>query len=226
MRIALEQAEQDFPEGVAELTLEDKRMDIPAVVLSLTGSDDVVLLAEQAEKLKKQLLRVPGVSRIELNGDPDKELRVELDNATLNQLGINRDQIVAAIKANNQIIPGGLIRLDGHSLRIVSGSDVRQLEDLKSIPITLANGQKIPLNAVAHIHMAAREPKTAQSYHNGVRAISLGIIARRGQVDALALGQALRAKVEDVRGDFAPLGIHETFFQPYRACRYCCTGLA
>lgn len=214
VRIALEQAEQDFPEGVAELTLEDKRMDIPAVVLSLTGSDDVVLLAEQAEKLKKQLLRVPGVSRIELNGDPDKELRVELDNATLNQLGINRDQIVAAIKANNQIIPGGLIRLDGHSLRIVSGSDVRQLEDLKSIPITLANGQKIPLNAVAHIHMAAREPKTAQSYHNGVRAISLGIIARRGQVDALALGQALRAKVEDVRGDFAPLGIHETFFQP------------
>lgn len=214
VRIALDQAQQDFPAGVVELTLEDKRMDIPAVVLSLTGSDDLVALAEQAELLKKQLLRVPGVSRIEINGDPEKELRVELNTETLNQLGINRDQVVAAIQANNHIIPGGLIRLDGHSLRVVSGSDVRQLEDLKSVPLTLANGQQIPLNAVAHIHMAPREPKTAQSYHNGVRAISLGIITRRGQVDALAFGQSLRQKVDDIRTDFLPLDINETFFQP------------
>lgn len=214
VRIALEQAEQDFPQGVVELTLEDKRMDIPAVVLSLTGSDDAVLLAEQAEKLKKQLLRVPGVSRIEVNGDPEKELRVELDNTTLNQLGLNRDQVVAAIQANNQIIPGGLIRLDEHSLRIVSGSDIRQLDDLKSIPLTLANGQQIPLNAVAHIHMAAREPQAAQSYRNGERAVSLGIITRRGQVDALAFGAALRSQVENLREEFAPLNIQETFFQP------------
>ncbi|MVF12178.1 efflux RND transporter permease subunit [Ketobacter sp. MCCC 1A13808] len=214
VRRAMEKAERDFPQGVVEFSLDDQRVEIPAVVISVVGSGDIVSMAEQAEKLKKQLLHVAGVSRIEINGDPEKELRIELDNNTLNQLGINRDQVVAAIQTHNKIIPGGLIRTGNQGLRIASGSDLQHTGDIEAIPIALPNGQRIPLHALGKISIAPKEPKAAQSYHKGARAVSLGIFLQRGQVDSIKFGVALRERLDSVREQYAPLKIEEIFFQP------------
>ncbi|MBQ0728320.1 MAG: efflux RND transporter permease subunit, partial [Thalassolituus oleivorans] len=157
VRRAMEKAEQDFPKGVVEYVLEDRRMDIPAAVISIVGTADILELAHQAEILKRQLLAVNGVSRIEIEGDPEKELRIDLDSAILSQLSINRDQVVAAIQVHNQIIPGGVVRIGDHALRVDTGSDLQQKSDVESIPIRLATGQYIPLSAIAHIAFVARE---------------------------------------------------------------------
>jgi multidrug efflux pump subunit AcrB len=214
VRRAMEKAERDFPAGVVEFSLDDQRMDIPAVVISVMGSNDTILMAEQADLLKRQLLSVPGVSRIDINGDPEKELRIELDNNTLHQLGINRNHVVASIQAHNHIIPGGLIRAGEHSLRIISGSDLQQTTDIETVPIQLPNGQQVPLYALGRVTMAPREPLASQSFHNGVRAVSLGIFTQRGQVDAITFGTLLREKLDQLRPDFASLDIQEAFFQP------------
>ncbi|WP_370218476.1 efflux RND transporter permease subunit [Thalassolituus sp.] len=214
VQTALDRAEEDFPAGVTELTFENKKMDIPAVILSVTGSDDLVFMATQAQRLKRQLLRIPQVSRIELSGDPKEELRVEIDESALNELGINRAQIVQVIQNSNQVIPGGQIQLDGYNLRLVSGSDLSSPESLKSLPLTSSSGQLVPLGAVADIHVVPREPLGTLSYIDGERAVMLGIITRRGQVDALKFGEALRAEIATLKYDFYPLQIKEVFFQP------------
>ncbi|MFP6790142.1 MAG: efflux RND transporter permease subunit [Thalassolituus sp.] len=214
VRRAMEKAEQDFPKGVVEYVLEDRRMDIPAAVISIVGTADILELAHQAEILKRQLLAVNGVSRIEIEGDPEKELRIDLDSAILSQLSINRDQVVAAIQVHNQIIPGGVVRIGDHALRVDTGSDLQQKSDVESIPIRLATGQYIPLSAIAHIAFVAREPSAAQTYHNGMRSVSLGVYAKRGQVDAIVFGEQIRQRIDAVSADYQPLEIVETFFQP------------
>ena len=220
VRIAMSRAEKDFPNGVTEFYLEDKKMDIPAVILAVKGSSDVILMAQQAEVLKRRLLRIPQISRIELSGDPQEELIVTLKTAELNRLGINRDQIVQIIKRSNYLVPGGQAQLDGRALRIASYSDIQSLDTLKNTPLTLANGQTVPLGSVADIAISAREPLSAQSYINGERAVMLGIMTRRGQVDALSFGEAIRAELTSFQDDFAPLIIEEVFFQPdYVAAR-------
>ena len=56
VRRAMERAERAFPAGVTELELDDRRMDIPTVVLSVTGHDDPVVLADAADDIKRHLL--------------------------------------------------------------------------------------------------------------------------------------------------------------------------
>ncbi|MDF1764365.1 MAG: efflux RND transporter permease subunit, partial [Oleibacter sp.] len=214
VRRAMEKAEQDFPQGVTEFVLEDRRMDIPAAVISIVGTADTLELALQANRLKRQLLAVNGVSRIDIEGDPEKELRIDLDSAMMSQLSINRDQIVSAIQAHNHIIPGGVIRIGDHALRVDTSSDLQQRSDVESIPIRLATGQQIPLSAIAAVKFVPREPMAGQTYHNGMRAVSLGIYTKRGQVDAIAFGEQIRERLNTVRADYQPLDIVETFFQP------------
>ncbi|MDF1764419.1 MAG: efflux RND transporter permease subunit, partial [Oleibacter sp.] len=140
--------------------------------------------------------------------------RIDLDSAMMSQLSINRDQVVSAIQAHNQIIPGGVIRIGDHALRVDTSSDLQQKADVESIPIRLAKGQQIPLSAIATVKFVPREPLAAQTYHNGMRAVSLGIYAKRGQVDAIAFGEQIRERLNAVRADYQPLDIVETFFQP------------
>ena len=214
VRRAMERAEQEFPEGVTEINLDDRRMDIPTVVLSVAGSGDPVLLADAAEEIKQHLLSVSGVSRVEINGAPEKELVIAIDETTLHQLGINRQTIVQQLRLRNQLIPGGLINSGSRFIRINTQSDVLNIDDLSLLPITLPNGQRIPLNALATIRIEPRLPLAAQTFHNGERVVSLGVITVRGQTDTIAFGERLREKVEDIKPLYAPLEIKETFFQP------------
>lgn len=214
VRRAMEKAERDFPQGVVEFKLDDQRVEIPAAIVSVMGGSGVVGLAEQAEKVKKQLLSVTGVSRIEVVGDPDKELRIKLDNNMLNRLGINRNHVVAAIESHNQIIPGGLIRVGDHGLRIVSGSDLQERAAFLGVPVSLPNGQIIPLHALADIDIVPKRPMSAQSFHNGERAVTLGIFLQRGQVDAISFGEQLRDRMAQVRSQFPGITIKDAFFQP------------
>ena len=214
VRRAMERAERAFPAGVTELELDDRRMDIPTVVLSVTGHDDPVVLADAADDIKHHLLSVTDVSRIEINGAPEKELVIATEETVLHQLGINRQTIVDQLRQRNELIPGGLINNGTRFIRINTRSDVQQLNDLALLPITLPNGQRVPLNALASIRVEPRQPLAAQTFHNGERAVSLGVITVRGQTDTIVFGERLRAKLEEIRPLFAPLEIREAFFQP------------
>ncbi|MCG8314104.1 MAG: efflux RND transporter permease subunit [Pseudomonadales bacterium] len=214
VRRAVDRAEREFPQGVTDIELEDRRMEIPSVVLSVTGSDDPIVLADAAEELKQRLLSLPYVSRIEINGAPENELIIEIENTTLNRLGINRQQLVSLLQQRNQLIPGGLINLGEQFIRINTASDLQSVEEIGQLPLTLNNGQKIPLHTVANISFQPSYPLEAQTFHNGKRAVSLGIINVRGQTDTIAFGKILRSKVAELQNEFRPLKIQETFFQP------------
>ena len=214
VRRAMERAEREFPDGVQEMTLEDRRMEIPTVVLSITGSEDPIVLSNAAERLKRQLLSVDGVSRVEINGAPEEELYIDIDSRQLNKLGINRQQIAGLLEQRNQLIPGGLINAGGYFIRLNTESDLQRLEDIRQLPVTLPNGQRIPLEAIASIGYQPQLPLAAQTFHDGARAVSLGVIAERGQTDAVGFGERIRQRIAQVQDDYQPMKIHETFFQP------------
>ncbi len=214
VRRAMARAELAFPDGAISMELNDRRMDIPAVVLSVTGSEDPIVLEVAADQIKQRLLSVPGVSRIEIYGEPEKELIIEVDGAELNRLGINRQQVVAALQARNEIIPGGLLNVGEKFIRVNTFSDIQSVEELAIIPIRLPRGQTVPLSAVAQVKMLPKMPAVAQVFHNGERAVQLGIIAVRGQTDIIGFGATLREELKPIAADFAPLNIRETFFQP------------
>jgi len=214
VQAAIERARLQFPRGVNRIEFDDRRIDMPAAVLSVTGSNDPILLEEAALKLKTSILSLSGVSRIEIEGAPAKEVIVKLDQDSINRLGVSRQMVANVIAQRNQIIPGGLVSSEDKNIRLNTQSDFASLNELRRTSIPLPSGQVVSLETIAEVKLEPRLPLASQAFQDGQRAISLGIIAQRGQVDIVKFGKQLRNKIEAFRPVLAPLKIQESFFQP------------
>ena len=213
VRQALGRAEQSFPDGVGTMSLDDRLIDIPAVVLAVRGDASLAQLSREAERLKRALSDLPGVSRIELEGDVDEEIVIAFRDADMRALGLAPDALSAMLAGRNSLIPGGYIVAGDRRLGILPNSEVESVEALRATQIPVAGGS-VPLAAIADVWRAPREPAQPRAWFDGEAAVLVTLIAQRGQVDAIRFGAQLRERLERLRPDFAPLDIDEMFFQP------------
>jgi multidrug efflux pump subunit AcrB len=123
VRQAMERARQDFPDDVGQMTLDDRLIDIPAVVIAVGGSPSVTELSKVAERLKQNLSDIPGISRIELEGDADEQITLALDDAALFRLGISPKRVLDTLAQRNQTIPGGFVVVDGKRLSVLPNTE-------------------------------------------------------------------------------------------------------
>ncbi len=214
MRQAMERAELEFPDGITEMSLEDRMTSLPAVVLAVAGDPSAVALSEAAERLKRALAGLPGLSRIEIEGDADEQIVIALDDAAIVRLNITPTHIADILTQRNQVSPGGFIVLDNKRIGLIGNTEFRDIEELRATQIPVADGSTVPLSAFASIWRTAAEPEQPATWQNGDRVVALSIYPRANQVDAIRFGQDLRERVQQVAPDFAPLEIRELFFQP------------
>ncbi len=218
VRQAMERARLEFPDGVGRMSLDDRQIDIPAVVLAVRGNASLAHLSHEAERLKRALADLPGVSRIELDGDVDEHIVIALHDAEMRRLGLTPTALSGLLAARNQLIPGGFIVTGDKRLGILPNSEFTSIEALRDTQIPLGGtdgaGSSVPLAAIADIWRAPQEPAQPQAWYDGEAAVLVTLITQRGQIDAIRFGEELRERIEVLRADFAPLHIDEMFFQP------------
>lgn len=214
VRQAMERARLQFPAGVGQMSLDDRLIDIPAVVLAVRGDASLIQLSNAAERLKRELSDLPALSRIELQGEADEQITIALRDAELNRLGISPAFLADLLAQRNQVIPGGFVVVSGRRLGILPNSEFTSLDELAATQIPLPEGGSVPLAAIADIWRGPVEPAQPRAWFDGEQAVLVTFIAQRGQVDAIRFGQVLRERVEVLRPSFAPLQIDEMFFQP------------
>ncbi|MGP9832459.1 efflux RND transporter permease subunit [Marinobacter sp. NSM] len=214
VRQAMERARQDFPDDVGQMTLDDRLIDIPAVVIAVGGSPSVTELSKVAERLKQNLSDIPGISRIELEGDADEQITLALDDAALFRLGISPKRVLDTLAQRNQTIPGGFVVVDGKRLSVLPNTEFADIDDIRATPIELPDGSQVPLAAAAEVWRGPAEPRQPETWFDGERVVLLSVIMEEGSTDAIRFGQRIRERVEQVRSDFEPYDIREMFFQP------------
>ncbi|CCG96614.1 multidrug efflux pump subunit AcrB [Marinobacter nauticus] len=214
VRQAMERARQDFPDDVGLMELDDRLIDIPAVVLAVGGSPSVTELSEVAERLKQNLLDIPGISRIELEGDADEQITLALDDAALYRLGVPPKRILDTLARRNQTIPGGFVVVEGKRLSVLPNTEFTDIDAIRATPIELPDGSQVPLAAAAEVWRGPAEPRQPETWFNGERVVLLSIIMEEGSTDAIRFGERIRERLDQVRPDFEPYQLREMFFQP------------
>ena len=111
VRDAVDEARSDLPADVIEPAVKEFSLsgNIPVVVLSLVGSEQVALsqLYELAENMKDDLERVPGVLDIKLRGGRDRVILVEVDPERLRFYKLNLAQVQAILWSTNRNVSAG-----------------------------------------------------------------------------------------------------------------------
>ena len=198
-----------LPAGVIGPLVIDDFNDVYFTLLALTSSPSgtplpMRELSREAERLRDQLQRVPGVHKALILGERAERVYIEFDPAGLVNLGINPQDIFAAIAAHNQLVPAGRIESNGPRLYLRLDSLLDDPEQLAQVPITTANGV-LPLGRLAEIRRGYQDPAQYLIRSRGQDALLLGVVMEKG-----FNGQILGENLADFRqqlGTSLPLGV-------------------
>jgi multidrug efflux pump subunit AcrB len=216
VRRALSIARHEFPVGASEPFLNDKlATDHDAVVLALTGSPEPTELLAAARALREVLLDVPDVARVRIIGDPGEQITIELDDSVARRTGLAAPQLAAMLEARTSIVPGGTLSLADRTVRLRPLSEMESVAEIATTQIRLPAGASVPLGELAQVRFGPREPATERMRFNGEMAVGLGVVSK-DDVNAVRFGDAVRARLNEVAGDLAPIEVHVAAFQPDR----------
>lgn len=214
VRVAAERAERKFPAGAGQPEVLDRLMDTEGIVLALTGSDDLLELAEAARALRRDLFRMGDIARVELLADPGEQLVIRLDPSVAGNWALDTDALSAQLASRNLTLPGGSMSRDGRALVLRPQTEFRDLEELATTPIRLPSGDLLPLGEFASVRLEPADPPTERMWFNGRPAVGLGIVVPENRLNAVRFGEQLRELLGELRPAYAPLEIHEMFYQP------------
>jgi HAE1 family hydrophobic/amphiphilic exporter-1 len=132
--------------------------------------------------LKKRMENVRGVGSVTLVGGTKREINVYLNPQAMESLGISADQVVAAVRSENQDLPVGAIRSMAQERVVQIDARMQRPEDFGKIIITRkgsAAGQSggsvaVRLDQVARISDGAQEIDSLALY-NGQRTLLLTV---------------------------------------------------
>jgi multidrug efflux pump subunit AcrB len=126
-------------------------------------------------QIKEELLRIPDVGNVEVFGGHQPEVLVSVQPDCLSRFGISITDVMAAVSAQNQNIPQGIIvKKEGQHLFKTEGAATR-ITQLADLVIARRDTGVVHLRDVAKIESAEQEPQSA--YHgNGKQAIGINIL--------------------------------------------------
>ena len=73
-------------------------------------------LRDYVEAVRSRLLNVPDVSKIEIIGAQDEQIYIEFSTQQLAGLGIDRAALIAAVQAQNSVVPAGSVQTSDEKL--------------------------------------------------------------------------------------------------------------
>ncbi|MGF1465904.1 MAG: efflux RND transporter permease subunit [Sandaracinaceae bacterium] len=210
---ALEDAYGDLPAAALEPSLDHDLNDTEAVLLALTGPHDVLALADAADALRRRLLTLGNVSRVDVTGDPGEQIPVAFHEATARRLGIPPEGVARMLSARNVSVPAGDLRVGSRRLEIRPGSELETIDEIATTPVLLRDGSAVPLAAVADVRRMPAEPVAERARVDGETTVVLGVVPRRG-IDTVAFGGEVRKVVDDFRAARDDIRIEEVAYQP------------
>jgi multidrug efflux pump subunit AcrB len=203
IRQKVEEVSPDLPEHADEpVVMSYNTGEIPLTIVSIAGGDDYRLLHREATRFRSALLDVEGVSSVDIEGMPERQILVDVDNERLSQLRIPLARISETLRLENASIPGGT--LDVGSVRYVlqNPNEYRNLEEIGDTVIGRFGDSLVVLRDVATIRDSHEEPRYLVRT-NREPALLLAIV-KRGGTNTVAVADRVRNMVDELRRDLPP----------------------
>ena len=191
---AVDQIRGDLPDGILEpqVTKVDSAGGGPIGFFAVSADD---MTMEQLswfvdDTVSRRLLAIEGMAKVNRGGGVDREIRVVVDPARMQSLGVTAGQVNAALRQVNVDASGGQSEIAGarQSVRVLgNAADARALADTR---ISLGNGRVIKLSDIAQVYDGYSE-QTSVAKLNGRQVVTFGLQRAKGASDVTVYDGAL-----------------------------------
>ena len=186
-----------LPTGVLGPFVNDEYSDVIFAVYALEAHGMPPReLTRQAETLRQRLLHVPGVKKVNIQGERPERIFVDFSYARLANLGVSPTDVFDALQRQNAVTPAGSIDTNGPQVFVRLDGAYDDLQKIRNTPIT-AGGRTLRLSDIADVKRGYEDPATFLIRHDGEAALVLGVVMQDGW-NGLDLGQALNAEEKQI----------------------------
>ncbi|MCK4608189.1 MAG: efflux RND transporter permease subunit, partial [Gammaproteobacteria bacterium] len=164
-------------------------------------------LKDYTDFLKQELSLVPGVAKVELVGNRQEAIFVDISRTRMSQLGISLTQIYQTLAAQNLVSTSGSVRVGDEYIRITPTGKIDSVAAIGDLLIHSTKSKKLlHLDDVATITRGYEEVPHNLIFYDGKPAIGVGIsIVSGGNV--VKIGQAVDQKLAQLQ-KLIPIGIN------------------
>ena len=150
-----------------------------SAVMSVVFESENMSLRELSSYLDQQIVpqfrTVTGVGTVNLLGDSQRQIRIEVDPQKLQTFGLGIDQVINTLKGENIEVPGGTLKQPNSELVVEIKSRVIHPEAFGDLIVATKNGAPIYLKQVAKIEDSQAELESS-AFLNGKTAVALDIL--------------------------------------------------
>ncbi len=199
--------QSQLPPGAGPSLVVDDYGDVYGVFVAIYGDEySYAELKDYVDLLRRELLLVRDVAKIETFGERTEAVYVELDRDRMSQLGISPAVLVDDLREKNLAAEAGSVEVGPDYITIEPTGTLASVEAFESLLIGRGgDDQQIYLRDVARVRRGYVEPPTALLRYDGHPAIGLGISTVKGG-NVVKMGEALKARIQSLMAE-TPLGM-------------------
>jgi multidrug efflux pump len=206
LRKKLADVQGQLPANLLGPVVNDEFSDVDSILYMMTGEGaDYAQLKKAAEGMRQRLLKVPGVTKVDLYGAQDEKIYVEFSHAKLATLGITPQALFDSLAKQNNVVPAGTVETSSQRVPLRVTGALDGANAVAETPVE-SNGRIFRLGDIATVTHGFVDPPTFVARQEGKPALGIGVVTAKG-ANILELGK----EVEKATADFmraVPQGIN------------------
>lgn len=208
VRAAIDRA-SDLPADAEDPHIRELKMSEfqPAVLVAVVDIGDVghAALREIARDAASRMRDLPGVRRIEVRGEREREIRVLVDRDAAARYGLTVTDVAARIQQQNLNLPAGTFETASGEFTLRAQGDYQSLDEIRQTVVAeTATGGVVRVGEIARIEAGLEKAAYATRY-NGHAALIVSVM-KRSDADTRKLVAAVDGWIEAYRSRL-PLGV-------------------
>lgn len=175
---------------------------MPVMNINLSGDYTLDQLKEYAELLEDEIEDIPEVSKVDIRGIPQKEVKVLVDVLKMEPLEISFFDVENAIQNENMTMSGGDLLVDGFRRNVRVIGEFESLDDLRNLVVKAENQKVVYLKDIAEVQFEGEDPESyAREF--GSKVVMLDVIKRGGE-NLINASDQINEVIKNAKKDYLP----------------------
>ncbi|MRT15632.1 efflux RND transporter permease subunit [Vitellibacter sp. q18] len=179
--------------------------EMPILNINLTGDYPVQQLKDYAEYLQDKIELLPQIKEATIRGAEEKEVEIAVDIYKMTASQVSFDNIINAVKGENNTISGGNIITNGVQKNIRITGEIKDPKELENVVVKRDDGV-IFLKDIADINFKEKDPTTyAREYGEPVVMLDVKKRAGKNMIEAV---EQIKKIVAEEQETYLPESLH------------------
>ena len=173
-------------------------------------------MSDYAELIKRNVSDIDGVSRVEIYGQRQECIYIEMRQDKMANLGVMPVEVIQTLNNQNRTTYSGYYDNGTHRVRVTVDDRFKNVEDFSNMIIQGHDDEQLRISDVARVYKGYADPTRNELKRDGQRALGISI-AGVADKDIIKVGKQVEETIDELRKTM-PLGVkfEKVFNQPER----------